>query len=54
MSSLPIFDGLGVIEVLKEADDAMTQKVLYAMLYGTAAFTEERSWLIRKQILQKM
>lgn len=37
----PYLEGLGVIEVLKEADDAMTQKVLYAMLYGTAAFTEE-------------
>ena len=37
----PYLEGLGVIEVLQEADDAMTQKVLYAMLYGTAAFTEE-------------
>lgn len=39
---LPYLEGTGVIEILKEQEDALTQKVLFAMLYGKAAFDEEK------------
>lgn len=37
----PYLEGTNVIDILREQDDAVTQKVLFAMLYGKAAFDED-------------